>query len=218
MEEISVINSFHHQQFPSSKVSIVKDESDVSPEHKKLKIDLNMSVINIPIEVLGEIEYNHIQTATNESQPDEHTPHFQAFTTQNVGPEEPELLITGFIAAIPVEFHPLNYVQRKRISTEVFKLDFDISQPEVQYVKCGSTLNEKSSHLVKMARGDHCFLCSISFLLTGNQYQHYKICQQLCDFIESEDNLSKLRAFLGHHNTGKDYVLSSKMRQQGWAT
>ena len=31
MEEISVIKSFHCQQFPSSKVSIVKDETDVSP-------------------------------------------------------------------------------------------------------------------------------------------------------------------------------------------
>ena len=119
----------------------------------------------------------------------------------------------------PVEFHPLNYVQRKRISTEVFKLDFDINQPEVQYIKCGSTLTEKSSHLVKMAGDGHCFLCTqYTFLLTGNQFQHYKICQHLFDFIESEDNLSKLRDFLGHHNTGKDYVLSSKMRQQVWAT
>ena len=31
-------------------------------------------------------------------------------------------------------------------------------------------------------------------------------------------NFSKLRVFLGHHNTGKDYVLSSKMMQQAWAT
>ena len=143
---------------------------------------------------------------------------FQDFTTQNVGPEDPELLIPGFIAAPPVEFHPLNYVQRKRISTEVFKLDFNINQPEVHYVKCGSTLNEKSSHLVKMAGDGHCFICSISFLLTGNQSQHYKIYQQLCDFIESDENLSKLRAFLRHHNTGKDYVLLFRMRQQVWAT
>ena len=88
----------------------------------------------------------------------------------------------------------------------------------MQYVKCSSTLNEKSSHLVKMAGDGQCFFHSISFLLTGNQYQHYKTCQQLCDFIEMEDNLSKLRAYLGHHNTGKDYVLSSKVRQQAWAT
>ena len=106
-------------------------------------------------------------------------------------------LFTGFIAAPLVEFHPLNYVQWKRISTEVFKLDFDINEPDVQYVKCGSTLTEKSSHLVKMAGDGHCFFCSISFLLTGNQFHHYKICQHLCDFIESEDNWSKLRAFLG---------------------
>ena len=85
----------------------------------------------------------------------------------------------------------------KRISTEVFKLDFDINQPEVQSIKCGSTLNEKSSYMVKMAGDCHYFFCSISFLLTGNQYQHYKIHQQLCDFIESEDNLNKLGAFLG---------------------
>ena len=67
MEEISVVNSFCPQQFPSSKVSTVKDESDVCPEHKKPKIDLNMPVKNIPTEVLDEIEENHIQTATNES-------------------------------------------------------------------------------------------------------------------------------------------------------
>ena len=67
MEEISVRRSFHHQQFPSSKVSIVKDETNVSSECKKPKIDLNMPVTNIPIEVLDEIEKNHIQTAINES-------------------------------------------------------------------------------------------------------------------------------------------------------
>ena len=100
----------------------------------------------------------------------------------------------------------------------MLKFDFDINQPEVQYVKCGSTLTGKSSHLVKIAGDGHCFFCSISFHLTGNQFQHYKICQHICDFIESKDNLSKLRAFLGHHNTGEDYVLSSKMRQQSWAT
>ena len=96
---------------------------------------------------------------------------------------------------------------------------FHINQPEVQYVKSGSTLNGKSSHLLKTKAGDgHCFFCSVSFLLTGNQSQHYKIGQQLCDYTESEENFSRLRAFLGHHNTGKDYVLSSKMRQQAWAT
>ena len=80
MEEISVINSFHHQQFPSSKVSNVKDESDISPEHKKSKIDLNMPVKNISIEVPDEIEDSYIQTAINESQPDELSPEFQDFT------------------------------------------------------------------------------------------------------------------------------------------
>ena len=123
MEEISVIKSFHYQQFLSSKVSIVKNEADVSPECKKPKIGLNMPVKNKPIEVLDKIEENHI--------PDEPSPEFQDITTQNVDPDEHELLITGFIAAPPVEFHPLNYVQRKRIATEVFKLDFDINQPEV---------------------------------------------------------------------------------------
>ena len=177
-----------------------------------------MPIKNIPIEGLDEIEENHTQTAINESWPDEPSLKFQDLTTQNVDPEDLELLITGFIAAPPVEFHPLNYIQRKWISTEVFKLDFDINQAEVQYVKCGSTLNEKSLHLVKMAGDGHCFFHSISCLLTGDQSQHYKICQQLCDFIESEENLGKLRAFLGHHNTGKDYVLSSKMRQEAWAT
>ena len=167
MKEISVINSFHHCQFPSSKVSIVKDESDVSQECKKPKIDLNMPVKNIPIEVVDEIEDNYIQTVINESQPDEPSPEVQDFTIQNVDPKDPELLITGFIAAPPVQFYPLNFVQRKRISTEVFKLGFDINQPEVQYIKCGSTLNEKSSHLVKMAGDGHCFFCSISFLLTA---------------------------------------------------
>ena len=99
MEEISVIKSFHDQQFPLSKVSIVKDESNVSPRCKKPKIDLNMPVKNIPIERLDEIEENHIQTAINESWSDEPSPEFQAFTTQNVDPVDPELLITGFIAA-----------------------------------------------------------------------------------------------------------------------
>ena len=94
MEEIYVINSFHCQQLPSSKVSIAKDESDVSPECKKLKIDLNMPVKNIPIEVLDEIEDSHIQMAIKESQPDELSPEFQDFTTQNVDPEDPGLPIT----------------------------------------------------------------------------------------------------------------------------
>ena len=216
--KVSVISSFCHQQFLSLKVSVVKDKTDVSQERKKPKIDLNMPVKNIPIEVLGEIEENLMKTAINESWPDEPSPEFQDFTTQNVDPNDPELLITGFIAAPLVEFNPLNYVQSKRISTEVFKFDFDINQPEVQYVKCGLMLIEKSSHLVKMTGDAHCFFCSISFLVTGNQFQHHKIHQHLCDFIESEDNLSKLRAFLGHHKTGKDYVLSSKMRQLVWAT
>ena len=170
MEEISVINSFCHHQFPSSKVSIVRDESDVSPECNKPKIDLNMPVKNTPIEILDKIEENHVQTAVNESWLDEPSPEFQDFTTQNVDPDDPELLITGFIAALPVEFHPLNYLQRKRISTEFFKLDFDINHPEVQNAECGSTLTEKSSHLVKMTGDGHCFFHSISFLLTGNQY------------------------------------------------
>ena len=39
MEEISVVNSFH-----PSNISIVRDESDVSPECKNPKIDLNMPV------------------------------------------------------------------------------------------------------------------------------------------------------------------------------
>ena len=67
MEEISVVKSFHHQQFQSSKVSIVKDETNVSLECKKSKINLNMPFKNIPIEVLDEIEENHIQKAINES-------------------------------------------------------------------------------------------------------------------------------------------------------
>ena len=108
-----------------------------------------MPVKNIPTEALDEIEDNYIQTVINESQPDEPSPEFQDFTPQNVDPEDSELLITGFITVHPVEFHPLNYVQRKRISTEVFKLDFNINQPEVQCGNCDSTLNEKSSHLVK---------------------------------------------------------------------
>ena len=67
MEEICVVKSFYHQQFLSSKVSIFKVESDVSPEHEKSKIYLNMPVKNIPTEVLDKIEDNHIQTAINES-------------------------------------------------------------------------------------------------------------------------------------------------------
>ena len=67
MEEISVIKSSCCQQFLSSKVSILKDESDVSPEHKKSNIDLNMPVKNIPIEVPGEIEETLMQTAIKES-------------------------------------------------------------------------------------------------------------------------------------------------------
>ena len=98
MEQISIISSFHHQQFPSSKVSVVKDETDVSPKSKKPKIDLNMPVKNTSIEVLDMIEENHIQTAINESWPDEPSPEFQDFTTQNVDPDDPELLITCFIA------------------------------------------------------------------------------------------------------------------------
>ena len=109
-------------------------------------------------------------------------------------------------------------MQRRRISTEVLKLDFNFNQPEVQYVKSGSTLNGKSSHLVKMAGDVYCFFHSVSFLPTGNQSQYCKIHQQLCDHIESENNFSKCRAFLGHPNTGTDYVLSSKMRQEAWGT
>ena len=101
-------------------------------------------------------------------EPNEPSLEFQDWTTQNVDPEDPKMPITGFIAAPPVEFDPLNYMQRKRISTEVFKLDFDNNQPEVQYVKSGSTLNGKSSHLVKMAGDGQCFFCSVSFL--SNRY------------------------------------------------
>ena len=90
-----------------------------------------MPVKNIPIEVMDKIADNHIQTAINESLPNAPSPEFQDFTPQNVDPEDPELFITGFIAAPPAEFHPLNYVKRKRMSTKVFKLDFNINQPEV---------------------------------------------------------------------------------------
>ena len=58
-----------------------------------------MPIDKMPIEILDEIEENHIQTAINESQPDEPSPEFQNLTTQNVDQEDPELLITGFIAA-----------------------------------------------------------------------------------------------------------------------
>ena len=77
------------------------------------KIDLNMPIENIPIEVLDEIKENDKQTAISESLPDEHSPEFQDFTTQNVDPQDSELLISGFITAPPVEFHPLYYIQRK---------------------------------------------------------------------------------------------------------
>ena len=72
-----------------------------------------MAVEKIPIKVLQEIEENDFQTAINESQPNAPNLHFQDFTTQDVDPEDPELLVTGVIAALPVEFNPLNYVQRK---------------------------------------------------------------------------------------------------------
>ena len=78
-------------------------------------------------------------------------------TTQDVDPEDPELLVTGVIAAPPVEFNPSNYMQRKRIATEVLKLTFDTSIPEVQYLKSGSTLNGKSSYLVKRTGNGYCF-------------------------------------------------------------
>ena len=106
------------QKLQSSAVSVVKSFhcqglNQCLPECKKPKIDLNMPFKNIPIEVLDEIEENLIQTAINKSQPDEPSQELQDFTTQNVDPDEPELLITDFIAAPLVEFQPLNYVQRK---------------------------------------------------------------------------------------------------------
>ena len=122
------------------------------------------------------------------------------------------MLLTGVIAALPVEFNPLNYMQRKRIATEVLKLNFDTSIPEVQYLKSGSTLNGKFSHLLKIPHNGHCFLNEISFLLTVSQMQHNNICQQLCDFIEREENYSKLRAFLGNYKSGTNYVPASKMQ------
>ena len=60
MEEISVIKKFLSSAVSVIKSSVVKDETDVSPEGKKPKIDLNMPVKNIPIEVLDEIEENLI--------------------------------------------------------------------------------------------------------------------------------------------------------------
>ena len=117
-----------------------------------------MPVEKISIEVLEEIEENDIQTAINESQAERPNPHFQDLTTQDIVPEDPELLVSGVIAALCVEFNPLNYTQRKRIATEVLKLNFDTSIPEVQYLKSGSTLNGKSSHLVKITGNGHCFL------------------------------------------------------------
>ena len=209
MEKISVIKSSCHQQFPSSKVSVVKDETQDWFEYACQK-------------------YTHRSTGWDKKEPytNDHQWIMTWWTQSRVSGLHHSKCWSRwswaayywFHSRTLVEFHPLNYVQRKRISTEVFKLDFNINQPEVQYVKCGSTLIEKSSHLVKMPGDGHHFFCSISFCLTGNQFQHYKIHQHLCDFIESEGNLSKLRAFLGHHKTGKDYVLSSKMRQQAWAT
>ena len=70
-----------------------------------------------------------------------HDPMNQDLTTQDVDPENPELLVTGVIAALPVEVNPLNYMQRKRMATEVPKLNFDRSIPEMQYLKSGSTWN-----------------------------------------------------------------------------
>ena len=99
MEEISAINSFCHKNFLLSRVSITNDEGDVSCKCKQSKIDLNMPIDKIDIEVLDEIEESHIQTTINESWPDEPSPEFQDLTTQNVDPKDPELLITGFIAA-----------------------------------------------------------------------------------------------------------------------
>ena len=117
-----------------------------------------MSVEKIPIEVLEEIEENDIHTAINKSQPHEPNLHFQDLTTQDVDPEDPELLVSGVIAALPVEFNPLHYMQGKRIATQVLKLNLDTSIPEVQYLKSGSTLDAKFSHLLKIKGSGHCFL------------------------------------------------------------
>ena len=64
---VPVIKSFHHQEFLSTTVSVISDESNSSPEQKKYKIELKIPVEKIPIEVLEEIEENDIQTAINES-------------------------------------------------------------------------------------------------------------------------------------------------------
>ena len=117
-----------------------------------------MPVEENPIEVLEEIEENDIQTAINESRPNKPNLHFQDLTTREVDPEDLELLVTSVIAALPVGFNPLNYMQRKRIATEVLKLKLDTSITDVQYLKSGSTLNGKSSHLVKITGNGHCFL------------------------------------------------------------
>ena len=130
---VSAIKSFLCQELPLTTVCVINDDSSSSPAHKKYKIDLNMPVEKIPIEVLEKIEESDIQTAINESHPNESNPHFQDFTTQDVDPEDPELLVTGVIADLSLEFNPLNYMQMKRIATEVLKLNFDTSIPEVQY-------------------------------------------------------------------------------------
>ena len=59
MEEISTINSSVHQSLLLSIVSVIHDKSDVSHKCKKSKIDLNMPINKIPIELLDEIEENH---------------------------------------------------------------------------------------------------------------------------------------------------------------
>ena len=66
-EEISAINSLHHQNLLSSRIFVIHDKSDVSPKHKKSKIELNIHIDKIPIELMDEIEKNHMQTAINES-------------------------------------------------------------------------------------------------------------------------------------------------------
>ncbi len=68
-----------------------------------------------------------------------------------------------------------------------------------------------------MAGDNHCYFHSVSYLLTNNPNQHTHVRKQLCDYIEKEENFTKLR-HLTDSKTGVEYINSSQMRLHKWAT
>ena len=79
------------------------------------------------------------------------------------------------------------------------------------YDGVGRTLVNKARGQVKMTGDNYCYFHVILHLLTRNQHQHFVVRQQLCDFIEAEENFEKLKVFIQPHTSGKDYIQKSGM-------